>query len=70
MDHGENPVSIELQEYAEPVPQLLKLISSNEVAGFDSIMVSYIFWYMPSLTLVSFDDSMFEIHCYVWVAGR
>ncbi|KAK5811767.1 S-type anion channel SLAH2 isoform X1 [Gossypium arboreum] len=38
MDHGENPVSIELQEPAEPVPQLLKLISSNEVAGFDSIM--------------------------------
>ncbi|KAK8368522.1 hypothetical protein V6Z12_A01G046900 [Gossypium hirsutum] len=43
MNDGENSVSIELQESAEPVPQLLKLISSNKVAGFNCIIVSYLF---------------------------
>ncbi|XVF12590.1 hypothetical protein REPUB_Repub08aG0131900 [Reevesia pubescens] len=37
MDHIEYQVSVELQESPEAVPSLLKLISSNEVAGFDSI---------------------------------
>ncbi|XVE58442.1 hypothetical protein DITRI_Ditri04bG0169800 [Diplodiscus trichospermus] len=40
MDHGEHLVSVELQESSEPVPSLLKLISSNEVAGFDNIIES------------------------------
>ncbi|EOY23378.1 hypothetical protein QUC31_008224 [Theobroma cacao] len=38
MDRGEHLVSVELQESPEPVPSLLKVISSNEVAGFDSII--------------------------------
>ncbi|XP_039063197.1 S-type anion channel SLAH2-like isoform X1 [Hibiscus syriacus] len=40
MDNRENHVSIELQESAsaEPVPDLLKLITSNEVVVFDTIM--------------------------------
>ncbi|XWS48499.1 hypothetical protein CRYUN_Cryun13aG0082900 [Craigia yunnanensis] len=40
MDHGEHLVSVELQESPDAVPSLLKLISSNEVAGFDSIIES------------------------------
>ncbi|XWS61258.1 hypothetical protein CRYUN_Cryun07bG0110600 [Craigia yunnanensis] len=40
MDHGDHLVSVELQESPEAVPSLLKLISSNEVAGFDSIIES------------------------------
>ncbi|GMI76476.1 SLAC1 homologue 3 [Hibiscus trionum] len=48
MDGRENQVSIELQESVEaeaeagpgPVPALFKLITSNEVAGFDSIIES------------------------------
>ncbi|KAK8583469.1 hypothetical protein V6N13_108830 [Hibiscus sabdariffa] len=38
MDRGENQVSIELQESVEPVPALFKLITSNSVADFDSII--------------------------------
>ncbi|XWS37913.1 hypothetical protein CRYUN_Cryun19dG0085900 [Craigia yunnanensis] len=38
MYHIEHRVSIELQESPEAVPWLLKHISSNEVAGFDSII--------------------------------
>ncbi|KAE8676171.1 S-type anion channel SLAH3 [Hibiscus syriacus] len=45
MDHmDEHPASVELKESPEPeaVLSLLQLISSNQVAGFDSITVSYI----------------------------
>ncbi|OMO67017.1 C4-dicarboxylate transporter/malic acid transport protein [Corchorus olitorius] len=37
MERGEHQVSVELQECSEAVPSLLKMISSNEVAGFDNV---------------------------------